>query len=287
MKKIIRLALTLFLVSTLLAGCSAKSFDSSSDIIVVSREEGSGTRGAFVELTGVEEKGTDGKKVDKTTKEAITQMKTDTVLTSVSGNHYSIGYVSTGSLNDTVKVLSIDGVEPTNENIKNGTYKISRPFNIATKGELDILSQDFIDFIMSSEGQDVVGKSYISVDDKTSPYNGTKPTGKIVIAGSSSVTPIMEKLVESYLAINTNATIEVQQSDSSAGMKAVIDGTANIGMSSRELKDSEKSELKDIAIALDGIAVIVSPSNTITDLTIENVKSIFIGEIIKWNEIIK
>ncbi len=287
MKKIVRLALTLLLVSILLAGCSGKGFESSSDIVVVSREEGSGTRGAFVELTGIVEKGTDGKKVDRTTKEAITQMKTDTVLTSVSGNHNSIGYVSTGSLNDTVKALSINGVEPTTENIKNGTYKISRPFNIATKGELDILSKDFIDFIMSQEGQQVVGKSYISVDDNGSPFNGTKPTGKIVIAGSSSVTPIMEKLVEAYLAINTNATIEVQQSDSSAGMKAVIDGTANIGMSSRELKDSEKSELNDISIALDGIAVIVNPSNTITDLTIENVKSIFISEIIKWNEIIK
>lgn len=283
MKKIINLFLILVLV--LLVGCGNKGFDSSSDIIVVSREEGSGTRGAFVELTGVEEKGTDGTKVDKTTKEAITQMKTDTVLTSISGNEYSIGYVSTGSLNETVKALKIDGVEPTTENIKNGSYKISRPFNIATKGELDLLSKDFIDFIMSGDGQEVVGKSYISVDDNAPPYKGTNPTGKIVIAGSSSVTPIMEKLVEAYLAINTNATIEVQQSDSSAGIKAAIDGTANIGMSSRELKDSEKSELQDIAIALDGIAVIVSPSNTITNLSIENVKSIFIGEVIKWNEI--
>ena len=283
MKKIINLFLILVLV--LLVGCGNKGFDSSSDIIVVSREEGSGTRGAFVELTGVEEKGTDGTKVDKTTKEAITQMKTDTVLTSISGNEYSIGYVSTGSLNETVKALKIDGVEPTTENIKNGSYKISRPFNIATKGELDLLSKDFIDFIMSGDGQEVVGKSYISVDDNAPPYKGTNPTGKIVIAGSSSVTPIMEKLVEAYLAINTNATIEVQQSDSSAGIKAAIDGTANIGMSSRELKDSEKSELQDISIALDGIAVIVSPSNTITNLSIENVKSIFIGEVIKWNEI--
>lgn len=285
-KKIIRLVLTLFLIS-LLAACGPKSFDSSSEIVVVTREEGSGTRGAFVELTGVEEKGAEGTKVDRTTKEAITQMKTDTVLTSVSGNQYSIGYVSTGSLNDTVKVLSIDGTKPTTENIKNGSYKISRPFNIATKGELDLLSKDFIDFIMSSEGQEIVGKSYISVNDNPSPYNGTKATGKIVIAGSSSVTPIMEKLVETYLAINRNATIEVQQSDSSAGMKAVIDGTANIGMSSRELKDSEKSELMDMPIALDGIAIVVNPSNPITDLTIENLKSIFIGEIIKWNEITK
>lgn len=284
MKKIISLVLTLVLVSVSLVGCGAKGFDSSSDIVVVTREDGSGTRGAFVELTGVEEKESDGTKIDRTTKEAITQMKTDTVLTSVSGNQYSIGYVSTGSLNDTVKALNIDGVEPTTENIKNGSYKISRPFNIATKGDLDLLSKDFIDFIMSSEGQEVVAKSYISVNDNAPSYNGTKPTGKIVIAGSSSVTPIMEKLTEAYLAINTNATIEVQQSDSSAGMKAVTDGTANIGMSSRELKDSEKAELTDMAIALDGIAVIVNPSNTITDLTIENVKSIFTGEMIKWNE---
>lgn len=290
MKKIISLALTGILAASLLTGCGAnsdksKEFDTSSDIVVVTREEGSGTRGAFVELTGIEEKDSSGNKVDRTTKEAITQMKTDTILTSVAGNESAIGYVSTGSLNDTVKVLNIDGVAPTTENIKNGSYKIARPFNIATKGEVSELTQDFIDFIMSKEGQEVVAKSYISVDDNAPLYSGAKPTGKVVVAGSSSVTPVMEKLREAYISINPNAQVEVQQSDSSAGMKATTDGTADIGMASRALKDSEKAELKNIAIALDGIALITHTSNTITDLTLENVKSIFIGEMIKWNDV--
>ncbi len=264
-----------------------ENFDASSEIVVITREEGSGTRGAFVELTGVEKKGNDGSRTDRTTKEAITQMKTDTVLTSVAGEKYSIGYVSTGSLNDTVKALNIDGIEPTTENIKSGDYKIARPFNIATKGEISELAQDFIDFIMSKEGQEVVAELYISVDDNAEPYSGTKPSGKIVVAGSSSVTPIMEKLREAYLAMNQNAEIEVQQSDSSAGMQAAIEGTADIGMASRELKDSEKAELNDLAIAIDGIAVIVNPSNPINDLSIEDVKSIYIGETLKWSEVSK
>ena len=294
MKKNIIGLLILILAFSLLVGCGAnqngdsdskEDFVLSSEIVVVTREEGSGTRGAFVELTGIEEKGEDGTKTDRTTKEAITQMKTDTVLTSVAGEKYAIGYVSTGSLNDTVKVLKIDGIEPTTENIKAGDYKIARPFNIATKGEISELAQDFIEFIMSKEGQEVVAESYISIDDNAAPYNGTKPSGKIVVAGSSSVTPVMEKLREAYLEINPNASIEVQQSDSSAGMQAVIDGTADIGMASRELKESEKAELYDLAIAIDGIAVIVNPENPINDLSVEEVKKIYIGEILTWSEI--
>ncbi|MDR7857338.1 substrate-binding domain-containing protein [Tissierella sp.] len=293
MKKIFILVLSLVLAASLLVGCApkeedkvdTKDFDTSKDIVVVTREEGSGTRGAFVELTGIEEKDSSGNKTDRTTKEAITQMKTDTILTTVAGNEYAIGYVSTGSLNDTVKALNIDGIAATTENIKNGSYKIARPFNIATKGEVSAVAQDFMDFIMSKEGQEVVAKSYIAIDDNASPYSGSKPSGKIVVAGSSSVTPVMEKLREAYLAINTEAVIEVQQSDSSAGMQAAIDGTADIGMASRALKDSEKTELKDIAIALDGIAVITHIGNSINDLTIENVKSIFVGDMIKWSDI--
>ncbi len=287
-KKYIIGLLTLIFAFSILTGCEANEngdFDLSSEIVVVTREEGSGTRGAFVELTGIEEKGEDGTKTDRTTKEAITQMKTDTVLTSVAGEKYAIGYVSTGSLNDTVRVLKIDGVEPTTENIKSGDYKIARPFNIATKGEISELAQDFIDFIMSKEGQEVVAESYISIHDNATPYNGTKSSGKIVVAGSSSVTPVMEKLREAYLEINPNASIEVQQSDSSAGMQAVIDGTADIGMASRELKESEKAELYDLAIAIDGIAVIVNPENPINDLSVEEVKKIYIGEILTWSEI--
>ena len=289
MKKIISLALSGIIAASLLTGCGVKSdtASTSSEIVIVTREEGSGTRGAFVELTGIEEKGDDGTKTDRTSKEAITQMKTDTVLTSVAGNKDSIGYVSTGSLNDTVKAINIDGVSPTTENIKNGSYKISRPFNIATKGEISELAKDFIDFIMSKDGQTVVSKSYIAVDDSLPPYNGSKPTGKIVIAGSSSVTPIMEKLREAYIEINPNAEIEVQQSDSSSGMTAAINGTADIGMASRNLKDSEKEQLNSLAIALDGIAVITHKENTIADLTIDNVKKIFVGDITNWSEIIK
>lgn len=291
MKKLISLALTGIISASLLTGCGPNPSNSKegelSEVVVVTREEGSGTRGAFVELTGIEEKGSDGTKTDRTSKEAITQMKTDTVLTSVAGNKDSIGYVSTGSLNETVKAINIDGIAPTIENIKNGSYKISRPFNIAIKNETSDLVEDFISFIMSKEGQDVVSRSYISIDDNLPSYTNTNLTGKIVVAGSSSVTPIMEKLREAYIELNPNIEIEVQQSDSSAGMTSAINGTADIGMASRKLKDSEKEELKDIAIALDGIAVITHKENTITNLSIDDVKNIFIGKIINWNEIIK
>lgn len=290
MKKLISIATILILSISFTVACGNKSdgnkFDSSTEIVVVTREDGSGTRGAFVELTGVEEKG-EGTRFDRTTKEAITQMKTDTVLSTVAGNKYSIGYVSTGSLNDTVKVLMIEGVGPTTDNIKSGDYKIARPFNIATKDEINELARDFIDFIMSKEGQQVVAEAYISIDDNAAPYDGTKPSGKIVVAGSSSVTPVMEKLKEAYLEINTKATIEVQQSDSSSGIQAVIDGTADIGMVSRELKESEKAELRDIPIAIDGIAVIVNPDNPANELSVKEVKSIYIGETTRWNEIIE
>lgn len=300
MKKIVALALSLVLALSLLAGCKSnnqdgenietgknnkKEFDSSKEIVVVTREEGSGTRGAFVELTGIEEKDGNGNKVDKTTKEAITQMKTDTVLTTVAGDEYAIGYVSTGSLQDTIKALSIDGIEPTTENIKNGSYKIARPFNIATKHDVSEITQDFIDYIMSKEGQEIVSQSYIAIDDNAEPYNGNKPAGKIVVAGSSSVTPVMEKLREAYLEINPNAEIEIQQSDSSAGIKAATDGTCDIGMASRALKDSEIAGLQNMEIALDGIAVIVNPNNTLTDISLENVKKVFTGEFTNWSDI--
>lgn len=291
MKKLISLALTGIIAASLLTGCGPNPSNSKegelSEVVVITREEGSGTRGAFVELTGIEEKGSDGTKTDRTSKEAITQMKTDTVLTSVAGNKDSIGYVSTGSLNETVKAINIDGIAPTIENIKNGSYKISRPFNIAIKNETSDLVEDFISFIISKEGQDVVSKSYISIDDNLPAYTNANLTGKIVVSGSSSVTPIMEKLREAYIELNPNVEIEVQQSDSSAGMTSAINGTADIGMASRKLKDSEKEELKDIAIALDGIAVITHKENTITNLSIDDVKNIFIGKIINWNEIIK
>lgn len=287
--------LTGILAASALAGCggnetetsstSGSAFKADSEITVVSRENGSGTRGAFVELMGIEKKDADGKKVDKTTAEAVIANKTDVMLTNVSGDEYGIGYVSLGSLSSSVKAVKVDGVEATAENVKNGTYKVARPFNIATKAEISEVAQDFIDFILSSEGQKIVSNGYIKVNDNAAPYAGKKPAGKVVIAGSSSVSPVMEKLKEAYLAVNTNAEIELQTSDSTAGMTGAIEGTCDIGMASRDLKDSEKETLKATAIALDGIAVIVNPVNPIENLTSENVKDIFTGEKTTWSEI--
>lgn len=289
MKKTISVMLLLVLASTLFIGCSKSEdgFNTSNDISVISREDGSGTRGAFIELFKIEEKDNDGKKVDKTTKEATIANKTDVMLTNVSGDPYAIGYVSMGSLNDSVKALDIDNAAANVENIKNGTYKISRPFNIAIKGEPTGLKKDFIDFILSADGQSVVAKSYIQINDSAPAYSGTKPSGKIVVAGSSSVTPIMEKLKEAYISINPNANIEIQQSDSTTGIQAVIDGTCDIGMASRELKDSEKASLTPIKIALDGIAVIVNTDNPLNTISSDEVKSIFTGSYTSWDEVIK
>ncbi|TAH63123.1 MAG: phosphate ABC transporter substrate-binding protein [Gottschalkiaceae bacterium] len=288
MKKLILLMLLIMVVSVAFVGCSNSEtgFNAKKEISVISREDGSGTRGAFIELLHIEEKDSSGKKVDNTTKEAIIANKTDVMLTNVSGDTYAIGYVSLGSLNDNVKALMIDDSAANVENIKNGSYKIARPFNIAIKGEATGLKKDFIDFILSLEGQAVVAKSYIQINDNAPVYNSTKPSGKIVVAGSSSVTPIMEKLKEAYIAINPNATIEIQQSDSSTGMQAAIDGTCDIGMASRDLKDSEKELLNSMEIALDGIAVIVNNENPLKNLTSEDVKKIFTGEYTTWDTVL-
>ena len=288
MKKIISILISALLMIPMFAACSGKSdsgFDAEKDIVVISREDGSGTRGAFIELFGIEQKSDDGSRKDLTTKEAIIAKQTDVMMTNISGDKYAIGYISLGSLNDTVKALQIDGTSPSTASVKDGTYPIARPFNIATKGDLDGLAKDFIDFILSAEGQAVIGKSYIAVDDSAPAFEGSRPSGKIVVAGSSSVAPIMEKLKEAYLEINPDATIEIQQSDSSAGITGVIDGTCDIGMASRSLKDSELEKLTPTQIALDGIAVIVNNQNPIISLAKEQVKTIFIGETTTWNEI--
>ena len=295
MKKLMSIMLLLAMALSVLTGCAnsgspsaaASSFDTAKSISVVSREDGSGTRGAFIELFGVEVKGDDGSKKDMTTKEAIIANQTSVVMTNVAGDKYAIGYISLGSLGDTVKAVQIQGVEATADYVKNGTYPIARPFNIATKGEPTGLAKDFVDFILSAEGQDVVAKSYIAVADNAPVYAGDKPSGKIVVAGSSSVTPIMEKLKEAYLAVNPDATIEIQESDSSAGMTAAIDGTCDIGMASRELKDSELEQLTPTQIAIDGIAVIVHNDNPLANLTKEQVRSIYTGETQKWSEVSK
>lgn len=283
MKKIIITLIIGVLLMTVMTSCGGAG---KNDISVVSREDGSGTRGAFIELFGVEEKDASGNKVDKTTEEATIVNSTSVVMTTVAGNKNSIGYISLGSLNDTVKAIKIDGVDASVENINNGNYKVSRPFNIATKDDTNELSQDFIAFIMSSDGQKIVeDNGYIAASEE-GPYRGTKPSGKIVVSGSSSVTPVMEKLKEAYQQVNPNADIEIQLSDSTTGMQSTIEGTSHIGMASRELKDSEiESGLKPMVIALDGLAVIVNNESSIENLTSEQVKGIFTGEITSWEEI--
>lgn len=268
------------------AAASAESFDPARMINVITREDGSGTRGAFIELFGIEEKGDNGSKADRTTKEAAVAKATDVMLTSVAGDEYAIGYVSLGSMNDSVKALEIDGVQATAENVKSGTYQVARPFNIATKGEPAGVARDFIDYIMSAEGQQIVEESgYITVNGSASPFAGAKPEGKIVVAGSSSVAPVMEKLAEAYQAVNSGAAIEIQQSDSTAGMTAAMEGTCDIGMASRELKDAETAALTSTAIANDGIAVIVSRENPLAGLTASNVKDIFTGAATTWDAV--
>ncbi len=287
MKKMVSALLLLALLTAPITGCANNDagFDTSESISVVSREDGSGTRGAFIELFGIEVKGDDGSKKDLTTKEAVIAKQTDVMMTNIAGDPYAIGYISLGALNETVKALQIDGVDATTENVKNNAYAISRPFNIATKGEPAGVAEDFIHFILSAEGQAVVAKSYIAITEDAPAYAGDKPSGKIVVAGSSSVTPVMEKLKEAYLEINPNAAIEIQQSDSSAGMTGAIDGTCDIGMASRELKDSELAALTPTAIALDGIAVIVNNENPLTSLTKDQVKAIFTGEATEWGAV--
>lgn len=291
LKKIALITLSTMLAASCLAGCgnskASGGFDKSKTITVMSREDGSGTRGAFVELFGVEQKDENGEKVDHTSDEAIITNSTSVMMTSVAGDTYGIGYISLGSLNDTVKALKIDGAEATVENIKSGSYKISRPFNIATKDKVSEVTQDFIDYIMSADGQAVIEENgYISASDAAA-YSGSKPSGKIKIAGSSSVTPVMEKLKEAYLKVNTNAEIEIQQNDSTTGMTSAIEGICDIGMASRELKDTETAKgIKGTTIALDGIAVIVNKDNKAEDLTSEQVMKIYTGEITKWLDVL-
>ena len=268
------------------AGSGAAKLEKKKTISVVTREEGSGTRDAFTELTGVLVKDGDNK-TDNTTTSAVTINSTEAVITNVKDNEAAIGYISLGSLNDTVKALKIGGVEATADNVKSGDYAVSRPFNIAYKGELSDVAQDFVDYIMSSDGQKIVSDNgYVTVSENAA-YSGKKPSGKISVAGSSSVSPVMEKLAEAYQKVNKNAKVEIQTSDSSAGMQSAMGGTCDIGMASRDLKDEEKSALKVETIAKDGIAVIVNNANTCDDLTLDQVKSIYTGETTVWSDIIK
>ena len=296
MKKSVSLLLAGLMLCGALAGCggnnnTAENTDSQTEqtsestgtsgaIHVVSREDGSGTRGAFVELTGVEDDNG-----DNTTVEAEIANRTDAVLTTVAGNEAAIGYVSLGSLNDTVKAVTVDGVEATVDNVKSGTYTLSRPFNIATKGEPTGVAADFIGFIMSADGQAIVGEDYITVNDEAEAFTSDGSSGQITVGGSSSVSPVMEQLIEAYKAVNPNAQIDLQTSDSTSGMTGAMDGTFAIGMASRELKDEEAAELTGTAIALDGIAVVVNPANTVEDLTMDQIRSIYVGETTDWADV--
>ena len=276
-KSLIVLLVGVLVVSVASVGMA---FDTNRDINVISREAGSGTRGAFVELMGIEVK-TDAGTVDRTTVEAIIANGTDVVLASVANNPYAIGYISLGSLDNRVKALNVDEVAPTQENIADGTYKVARPFNIAYK-ELSTAAQDFVDFIMSAEGQEIVSGSYIPVVD-AEPFSTSKPAGRIVVAGSTSVAPLMEKLQEAYAKFNPNATIEIQASGSSAGMISAIEGTCDIGMASRELSDAEKEQLSYLVIAQDGIAVIVNNDNPVDNVTVEQLRDIYVGDVTRWS----
>ena len=262
---------------------AGSDFDSSKDVTVVSREDGSGTRGAFIELMGIEKKNDAGEKVDYTTEDANITNSTSVMMTTVAGNEYAIGYISLGSLDDSVKALKIDGAEATVDDIKDGTYKVARPFNIVLGKETSDVAPDFINFIMSKEGQSVISENgYIGSDD-AAEFASNGATGKIVVAGSSSVTPVMEKLKEAYNAVCPNVEIEVQQSDSTTGVTSTIDGICDIGMASRDLKDSEKEAgVTSQTIAMDGIAVIVNNSNPTEELSSETVSKIYTGDITTW-----
>ena len=292
MKKIAAAVMMVSMVAVTAVGCGSSNgtdtkgadanqsdatsdWDETSDVTIVSREDGSGTRGAFIELFGIEEKQDDGTKVDMTTTDAQITNNTSVMLTTVADNEYAIGYVSLGSLNDSVKALKIDGAEATAENIENGSYKVSRPFNIAVKKDLNNkVAKDFMSFIMSTEGQKVVAdEKYIAVAD-VKDYAGTKPSGSCVVGGSSSVSPLMEKLIEAYKAVNPNASIELQTSDSTTGMTSTIEGSYDIGMASRELKEEEAAELEPTVIATDGIAVVVNNANPLDELSADQVKDI-------------
>ena len=289
MKRILSLGLAALMTVFALAGCGADNGTGTGTdaISVLTREEGSGTRGAFIELLGIEEKNADGKKVDKTIDTAETTNSTSVMITTVQGNKAAIGYISLGSLDKSkVKALKVDGAEATTDNVKSGEYKVSRPFNIATKGDATGATSDFIKFILSADGQAVVEKNGYISEGNTGAYKASGQKGKITIGGSSSVTPVMEKLKEAYVKVNPDVTIDVQQNDSSSGMKGAIDGIYDIGMASRDVKDSEKEAgLNSIKIVLDGIAVIVNKDNALDSITSEQIKNIYTGSLTKWSEI--
>ena len=286
MKKILALALCVVMAAAVFTGCGSKSSNGEADgapITVISREDGSGTRGAFTELMGIMVDD-----VDNTTTSAEISQSTSVVLTTVAGNKNSIGYVSLGSLNDTVKAVKVDGVDATVENIKGGSYAVSRPFLVVTNDKLTDVSKDFIKFILSKQGQDIIAEEgYITIDDNAADYETQKGIkGKIVLAGSTSVSPVMQKLADAYKAIYSDVTLEIQQTGSGAGITSTIEGACDIGMSSRDLKPEETAEgIEGTTIAMDGIAVVVNNENSVEDLTSEQIRQIFTGEVTDWSQV--
>ena len=288
MNKFLKGMLALGLSATALVGCSSGGDDAQSDegsasgaITVVSREDGSGTRGAFTELMGIEEDGT-----DNTTSSAQITNSTSVMMTTVEGNPYAIGYISLGSLNDTVKAVTVDGVEATVENVESGEYTVSRPFLVFTTEDISELGQDFMNFIMSDEGQAIVEEEGYIPRETTGAFTSNGASGDLTVGGSSSVTPVMEKLAEAYEKINTGANVSVQQSDSTSGAENTISGVYEIGMCSRDLTEEEQSKgLTPTTIALDGIAVIVNKENAVSNLTTDQIKQIYTGEITDWADI--
>ena len=287
-KKLVGIAVSACVIFSAFTSCTEEKWNKNSSINVLSREDGSGTRGAFIELFGVEKKNAQGKKVDYTTDEASITNSTAVMLTTVAGNKYAIGYVSLGSLSSSVKAVKIDGVSATVDNINNGSYKIARPFNVAVRNNLSNAAQDFLNYILSSDGQDIIAANkYIKVPAAKS-YSASGISGKIVVAGSSSVSPVMEKLIEAYKSLNQSVQIELQTSDSTTGVINAIDGTCDIGMASRALKDSEKEKgVREVTIAIDGIAVIINNDNPVESLKKSDVEGIFTGKINSWSEFVK
>ncbi|MCR8690511.1 substrate-binding domain-containing protein [Campylobacter sp. RM9264] len=263
--------------------CGLSSSLMAENIYPISREMGSGTRGAFVDIFDVK-KQIGNKKIDATSKKAEVTNSTGVMITTVANSKNAIGYISLGSLNDTVKAVKIDGVTPSVENVNNKSYTVFRPFNLAVSSNNELVN-DFLAYISSNLSKNIIQKAgYIAIYDNE--FSSAKPSGKIVVAGSSSITPLMEKLKEGYKLVNPNATIEIQQSDSTTGINSAIEKIADIAMVSREFKDNElKSGLKTQILALDGLAVIVNKENSINSLSKESVKKIFTGEITDWNRV--
>ena len=255
------------------------------EIHVISREDGSGTRGAFTEITGVLQK-ENGEEVDKTFDEAIVQNSTNAVITTVSGDEASIGYISLGSLSDVVKAVKVDGHEATAEKVKSGEYGLARPFNIAYREDkITDLGKDFLTFIMSEEGQKIAEDNGYVSNGNNGAYTPSNMEGSLTIGGSTSVTPLMENLVDAYKKHNPGFKADIQATGSSAGMTAAMEGAVEIGMASRELKDKEKEALTSEVIAMDGIAVIVNNNNSIEDISMDNIRQIFTGELRNWEEV--